>query len=355
LLPAGLIATSISGDGWTTNLDTLTCTRSDALPAGQEYPFITVTVNVATNAPNNVTNTASVSGGGEVNTENDTFSDPTVILTSGGTANAATLFGWDVSSLLGGVNNYGPSPYPATTVAHNLSVTGLTRGLGVGTSNSGAQRGWGGNAFTATSTTAAIAANQIVTFGAVETNAGYTVSYSAVSTFSYRHSATGPATGLLQYQVGLGPFTDITPLSYPISTTTGGSLSPINLSGIAALQNVPAGTNVTFRIVNYGGGSTGTWYIFDTSNNLSLDLEIQGVVAPVVYPPAIAPTFSALSFADNQLQFMLNGTTGSNYVVQVSTNLAAPDWLSIQTNAAPFVFTDTNSLPQRFYRAIVAP
>jgi endonuclease G len=355
LLPAGLIATSISGDGWTTNLDTLTCTRSDALPAGQEYPFITVTVNVATNAPNNVTNAVSVSGGSEVNTENDTFSDPTVILTSGGTANAATLFGWDVSGLPGGVNNYGPSPYPATTVAPNLSVTGLTRGLGVGTSNSGAQRGWGGNAFTATSTTAAIAANQIVTFGAVETNAGYTVSYSAVSTFNYRRSPTGPATGLLQYQVGTGSFADITPLAYPTNTSGGSTLSPINLSGISALQNVPAGTNVTFRIVNYGGGSTGTWYVFDTSNNLSLDLEIRGVVAPVVYPPALAPAFSALSFTDNQLQFMLNGTTGSNYVVQVSTNLAAPDWLSIQTNAAPFVFTDTNSLPQRFYRAIVAP
>ncbi len=124
LLPAGLTATSISGDGWTTNLNTLTATRSDALPGtSQEYPFITVTVSVDTNAPNNVTNDVFVSGGGDVNTGNDTNSDATIILTSGGTANAVTLFGWDTSSLPGGTGNYGPSPYPATTVASNLTVT----------------------------------------------------------------------------------------------------------------------------------------------------------------------------------------------------------------------------------------
>ncbi len=355
LLPAGLTATSISGDGWTTDLNSLTCTRSDALPAGQEYPFITVTVNVATNAPNNVTNEVSVSGGGDVNTENDTDSDPTTILTSGGTANAVTLFGWDTSGLPGGTGNYGPSPYPATIVAPNLTVTGLTRGSGVGTSNSGAQRGWGGNAFTAATEAAAISANEGLTFAAVETNSGYTVSYSTVSTFSYRHSSTGPATGELQYQVGSGPFTDITSLSYPTNTSTGSSLSAINLSGIAALQNVGGGTNVTFRIVNFGGGSSGTWYIFDVSNSAALDFAIQGVVAPIVYPPASAPSFSSFEFTNNQFQFMLTGTAGSNYVVQAATDLAAPVWISLQTNAAPFTFTDTNSLPQRFYRAVVAP
>ena len=357
LLPAGLTATSISGDGWTTNLDTLTCTRSDALPAGQKYPFITVTVNVDTNAPSNVTNNVSVSGGGDVNAQNDMYSDPTVILESAGTANATTLFGWDVSSLPGGTGNFGPSPYPATTVVSNLTVTGLTRGSGVGTSDKGAQRAWGGEAFTASTSAAAIGANQFVTFGAMETNSGYTVSYSTISTFCYRHSGTGPASGLLQYQTGSGPFTDITPLSYPVNTSGGSSLSPINLSGIAALQNVGAGTNVTFRIVNYGGGSEGTWYIFDVTNSTALDFEVQGVVAPVVVagPPASAPSFSALSFAGNQFQFMLDGTAGSNYVVQTATNLIAPVWFSLETNAAPFTFTDTNGCPQRFYRAIVAP
>ena len=43
---------------------------------------MTLTVNVAANAPSSVTNTASVSGGGETNTANNTASDPTVVIVS---------------------------------------------------------------------------------------------------------------------------------------------------------------------------------------------------------------------------------------------------------------------------------
>jgi uncharacterized repeat protein (TIGR01451 family) len=80
VLPTGLVATDISGTGWFTDLSTLTCTRSDALAAGASYPPIIVTVSVATNAPASVTNTATVSGGGESNTANDAASDPTTII-----------------------------------------------------------------------------------------------------------------------------------------------------------------------------------------------------------------------------------------------------------------------------------
>src|SRR5205814_2182663 len=76
-LPSGLTATAISGTGWTCVLATLTCTRSDALAAGTNYPAITVTVDVANNAASNVTNSVSVSGGGQTNTSNDSATDPT--------------------------------------------------------------------------------------------------------------------------------------------------------------------------------------------------------------------------------------------------------------------------------------
>ena len=74
-LPAGLTATAISGTGWTCVLGTLTCTRSDALAAGASYPVITLTVNVANNAAASVTNSVTVSGGGQTNTSNDTATD----------------------------------------------------------------------------------------------------------------------------------------------------------------------------------------------------------------------------------------------------------------------------------------
>ena len=81
-LPAGLTATAISGSGWNCSLNTLTCTRSDALAAGSSYPSITLTVDVASNAPASVTNSATVSGGGETNTGNNSASDPTTITTA---------------------------------------------------------------------------------------------------------------------------------------------------------------------------------------------------------------------------------------------------------------------------------
>lgn len=76
-LPTGLTATAMSGTGWACTLNTLTCARADALNSGASYPPITLTVNVAANIPPNVVNTATVSGGGEINTANDTASDPT--------------------------------------------------------------------------------------------------------------------------------------------------------------------------------------------------------------------------------------------------------------------------------------
>src|SRR5262249_42184395 len=79
-LPSGLTATGIAGSGWTCNLGTFTCTRSDALTAGGSYPAVIVTVDVSTTAPPTVTNTASVSGGGEFFTSNDNASDPTTII-----------------------------------------------------------------------------------------------------------------------------------------------------------------------------------------------------------------------------------------------------------------------------------
>src|SRR5437016_451922 len=64
-LPAKLTATAASGTGWTCVLGPpVSCTRSDVLSTLNSYPAITLTVNVAGDAPGTITNTATVSGGG---------------------------------------------------------------------------------------------------------------------------------------------------------------------------------------------------------------------------------------------------------------------------------------------------
>ena len=78
-LPAGLTATALGGDGWTVDFATLTATRNDPLDAGSSYAALTLTVNVSTSASGNLTDTATVSGGGEINTANDTATDTVAV------------------------------------------------------------------------------------------------------------------------------------------------------------------------------------------------------------------------------------------------------------------------------------
>ncbi len=80
-LPTGLTSTAATGAGWscTAGGQSVTCTRSDPLAPGASSP-ITLTVQVAVNAPASVTNTAMVAGGGDVDSSNNSASDPTTII-----------------------------------------------------------------------------------------------------------------------------------------------------------------------------------------------------------------------------------------------------------------------------------
>lgn len=76
---AGLTLAGMAGDGWTCPVGTPSCTRSDALGAGFNYPPITVTVNVAAGAGSPLINTVSVAGGGSALAVNS-FTDSTTIV-----------------------------------------------------------------------------------------------------------------------------------------------------------------------------------------------------------------------------------------------------------------------------------
>jgi hypothetical protein len=63
-LPTSLSATGMNGTGWACIFSALICTRSDSLAGGASYPPIILTTSVASNAPAQVTNQASVSMAG---------------------------------------------------------------------------------------------------------------------------------------------------------------------------------------------------------------------------------------------------------------------------------------------------
>ncbi|UUZ81306.1 cadherin-like beta sandwich domain-containing protein [Paenibacillus sp. P26] len=134
--PAGLTGKALSGSGWSCTLGTLTCTRSDVLAGGSSYPAITLTVDVAANAPASVTNNVTVSGGGDTNAANNTAADATNInydvdlsgLTiSSGTLNFAsnTLdYNVNVPNSVGQVSVTPTASNSTTTITvNNVSVT----------------------------------------------------------------------------------------------------------------------------------------------------------------------------------------------------------------------------------------
>jgi hypothetical protein len=223
---------------------------------------------------------------------------------------APILVGWDVSTQAGGLNNYGLSPLSATTTDANLAIGGLTRGSGVGTTGTAAARGWGGLGWNVASSADAITADKVATF-TVAANSGFRVSFNAISRFDYRRSGTGATNGMIQYQVGgADTFHDLVTVAYPSSASAGGALDPIDLSSIPALQNVAAGTVVTFRVVNFGGtSSAGSWYIFDVANSPAADFEISGYVVACATPTAtLAGDATICEGASANLTTTLTGT-----------------------------------------------
>jgi endonuclease/exonuclease/phosphatase family metal-dependent hydrolase len=127
--------------------------------------------------------------------------------------------------------------------------------------------------------------------------------------------------------------------------------------GSAAATGAPASNNTTAILRKNGG--------FADSNDNTNDFTTVSPPAPrdsATPPnnPSVSPAAAALgrpSFGTNSFSFTVVGTAGSNYVIQVASNLSGGNWVSVFTNAAPFTFTDSNAsaFPQEFYRAVASP
>ena len=78
------------------------------------------------------------------------------------------------------------------------------------------------------------------------------------------------------------------------------------------------------------------------------------IASSTTNPPVAAPSLLRPVSTNDQIQFTLAGTVGSNYVVQAATNPATSNWISLATNAAPWLFIESNAniYWQRFYRGV---
>jgi uncharacterized repeat protein (TIGR01451 family) len=130
--PSGETITAMSGTGWTcTTLPT--CTRSDALAGGANYPTITVTVNVSNTATSPQINAVSVSGG---NSASANTTAQTIIGLANPCANAPTgnesLFAGQYAFELQGWQGSGNGQPFALAGTFGANGAGGIEGLGSG-------------------------------------------------------------------------------------------------------------------------------------------------------------------------------------------------------------------------------
>ena len=179
-------------------------------------------------------------------------------------------------------------------------------------------------------------------------------------------------------------------LTYTLRVTNQG---PATVTGVVVTNLLPAGAALGTVTFSSGGTYTANaGAVVCNLNNLAVGA---GAVVTIVATPTVAGLAtdaasvtasetdlnSANNFAstsvtvvsitparlsgvihkpNGQFQFTLTGQTNLNYVIQASTNLTTGNWVAISTNTAvngTFQFVDTNApgLPQRFYRAVLAP
>jgi hypothetical protein len=167
-------------------------------------------------------------------------------------SHAQVMASWNFAGLSGG----GVSPMVPTSSNGNVTVVGLTRGAGLLPPALPVASGWGSSGYTdevatASQTAATAASNDNYVYFSITPNTGFSASLSSISPYNVRKANFGPGNLLWQYSIDGINFTDIgTAFLVGGSANANGSDKPqINLSGIAALQNIAPGTTVTFRLL----------------------------------------------------------------------------------------------------------
>lgn len=101
-----------------------------------------------------------------------------------------------------------------------------------------------------------------------------------------------------------------------------------------------AGTNtISVAVTDNGSPNLGATQTFNVVVNL---------------PPS--PSVRPAGLTNGQIQLLINGASGPDYYVQASSNLV--NWTTVDTNLSavvPFLWTDTNRFPRRFYRVLLGP
>ncbi|MCP9496174.1 MAG: FG-GAP-like repeat-containing protein [Pyrinomonadaceae bacterium MAG19_C2-C3] len=229
-LPNGLSYVSAAGAGWncSANGQTVTCTHSDPIASGTNSS-IALTVGVGAAAAPSVTNTASVSNASDINTANNSSSNPTIVTPA---ANLAlTMI---------------DSPDPVA-VDNNLTYTISVVNNGLSTANSVVVTDTLPSGATFVSASASRGTGCTPGTGIVSCNLGSLIlNASATVTVVVRPTATGPVTNSATVTANeLDSDTANNTAAQETSVILGGDISIVKT---ASPNPVNAGSNVSYAI-----------------------------------------------------------------------------------------------------------
>lgn len=234
----------------------------------------------------------------------------------------AQLIGWDASNNGGG---FGVSPWAPVTLNANLTMsnTGLIRGANIMTSGTPAGSCWGGGGGGWGTT------DPGSVYFSFTANAGYKVSLSSI-TSALRRSSSGPTTCNVEYSLNGGAYTSAGTWNVTSTSGTTGTANSTNLSAIAVLQNVAAGTVIKFRI-SFPGASGGNWYLTGATNSLRLNGTVVAVPTCTV-PAGLAASNVTTSSADLNWS-SISGISGYQYVIDQTAASPAGTGTAVATNS----------------------
>ncbi len=136
-----------------------------------------------------------------------------------------------------------------------------------------------------------------------------------------------------------------------ISTPKVTYTSPNSTGGLKLKPVANASGTVTINVTVTGGTANESFtrsFTVTVLPKTKVAAAAQLVSATQVAAPA---TLTTAGMVNGQFTFTVNGTAGSSYIVQSTTDFV--NWTSVETNTAPFLFSDPNSSASgnKFYRA----
>lgn len=135
------------------------------------------------------------------------------------------------------------------------------------------------------------------------------------------------------------------PYTWTIATGSQQPPSAVTLSTNGRISGVPSASGTNSFIVR-----------LTDNNSTSVTRTFTLITGPNTRPSL----GSAVKSSGAQFEFLLNGASGQNYTLQLSTNLSSGNWISLFTTNNPttgsFPVTDPNATNQQgFYRILVGP